>query len=107
MNIKRLIDIVKCKKSNYRQRNYQHVMLEHNKQMTIEEQMQNIRLRMKVYNLSTKLKHFLTLMLVALMQLFIDALQSLNLMDRTAHKPVQALLWSSVEPESAPYISFL
>tara|TARA_R110002153_G_scaffold32500_3_gene98279 strand:- start:3015 stop:3338 length:324 start_codon:yes stop_codon:yes gene_type:complete len=107
MNIKRLVDIVKCKKSNYRFRNYKHVMLEHNKQMSINEQMQNIRLRMKVYKQSTKLKSFLNIMLAALIQLYIDAMQSLNLIDKTAHKPAEALLWAEIEPEAIPYISFL
>ena len=77
------------------------------KQIPIQKQSALIYKRMRLYAKQFNLKSFLHLALSALMQLYIDALQSLNLMDRTAHKPVQAMLWASVEPESAPYISFL
>ena len=102
MNIKRLRDIIRCKKSGYT------VTLRHGyKGQTQKEALTDFRLRIKVNKLNAKLKSFLNIMLAALIQLYIDAMQSLNLIDKTAHKPAEALLWAEIEPEAIPYISFL
>ena len=102
MNIKRLRDIIRCKKSRYT------VTLRHGyKGQTQKEALTDFRLRIKVNKLNAKLKLFLNIMLAALIQLYIDAMQSLNLIDKTAHKPAEALLWAEIEPEAIPYISFL
>jgi|TARA_R110000824_G_scaffold204331_3_gene389032 hypothetical protein len=102
MNIKRLRDIIRCKKSRYT------VTLRHGyKGQTQKEALTDFRLRIKVNKLNAKLKSFLNIMLAALIQLYIDAMQSLNLIDKTAHKPAEALLWAEIEPEAIPYISFL
>jgi hypothetical protein len=103
MNIKRLRDIIRCKKSRYT------VTLRHcgYKCQTQKEALTDFRLRIKVNKLNAKLKSFLNIMLAALIQLYIDAMQSLNLIDKTAHKPAEALLWAEIEPEAIPYISFL
>tara|TARA_R110000737_G_scaffold51875_1_gene73346 strand:+ start:288 stop:596 length:309 start_codon:yes stop_codon:yes gene_type:complete len=102
MNIKRLRDIIRCKKSRYT------VTLRHGyKGQTQKEALTDFLLRIKVNTLNAKLKLFLNIMLAALIQLYIDAMQSLNLIDKTAHKPAEALLWAEIEPEAIPYISFL
>jgi len=77
------------------------------KGQTQKEALTDFRLRIKVNKLNAKLKSFLNIMLAALIQLYIDAMQSLNLIDKTAHKPAEALLWAEIEPEAIPYISFL
>ena len=77
------------------------------KGQTQKEALTDFRLRIKVNKLNAKLKSFLNIMLAALIQLYIDAMQSLNLIDKTAHKPAEALLWAKIEPEAIPYISFL
>ena len=77
------------------------------KNTPVQKQSALIKKRIEAYAKHFKLKSFLTLMLVALTQLYVDIAQWLNITNETAHRPAEALLWASIEPEAIPYISFL
>ena len=102
MNIKRIFDIMRCKKTRYT------VTLRHAyKGQTRKEAMYDLLSRTKIYDQHFKIKHFITALLVALTQLYVDIAQWLNTSDETANRPAESLLWADVEPEAIPYISFL
>jgi len=102
MDIKRLFEIFKCKRHKFSvtlRRSY--------RGQTQDEALADFRLRIKLNKQNFLLKYFLSLMTLALVQIYTDVQQWLTFIDKTPHSPSEALLWSNIEPEAVQYISFL
>ena len=77
------------------------------KNTPVQKQSALIKKRMNTYAKHFKLKSFLTLMLVALSALCVNATQLFIFTDKTSYDVPEGLLYAGIEPEAVAYLNFL
>ena len=77
------------------------------KNTPIQKQSALIKRRIAAYAKHFKLKSFLTLMLVALSALCVNATQLFIFTDKTSYDVPEGLLYAGIEPEAVAYLNFL